>query len=87
MSDVNTNVLDPAVAKELADMRAKIESVKKDVSDFVDGKDAAINVRADDLENAACEQSATMETRLADIELALCDLSEQLVTASATPTA
>lgn len=38
----------------------------------------AISSRADDLENATCEQSENVEARLTDIEIALCDLSEQL---------
>ncbi len=82
MSDAEnrkSNVLDPAVARELADIREKAEGVKKMLSDFVDGKDMAANLRADDLENAACEQSENTEARLADIEVALCDLSEQIM--------
>ena len=84
MSETIGNALDPAVAMELADIREKIENAKKVISDFVDGKDEAINTRTDDLENATCEQSVTVESRLADIETALCDLSEQIVTARAT---
>lgn len=38
----------------------------------------AMSLRADDLENATCEQSENVEARLTDIEVALCDLSEQI---------
>lgn len=78
VSDGSQNVLDPAVAKELADVREKIEGVKKAISDFVDAKDEVTTAKTADLENAVCEQSETLESRLTDIEVALCELSESV---------
>lgn len=57
-----------------------LQDAKKTLSDFVDAKDENINARADDLENAACEQSEVLESRLTDIEVALCELSESIMT-------
>lgn len=74
------NFLSPIVAKELANIREKVEAVKKLLSDFVDEKDTNMAGRVDDLENATCEQSTNTESRIADIENALCDLSEMLIT-------
>ena len=76
---MSKNTLNPEVAKELATIRERIETAKKDLSDFIDMKDEAISARADDLENATCEQSVNIESRLTDIEIALCDLSEILI--------
>lgn len=72
----NENGLDPAVSKALARIREMLQDTKKTLSDFIDGKEEALNARSDDLENATCEQSEVVESRLADIELALCELSE-----------
>ncbi|MDE6852024.1 MAG: hypothetical protein K2J67_05985 [Lachnospiraceae bacterium] len=74
-----SKTLNPEIAKELATIRERIETAKKDLSDFIDMKDETISARADDLENAACEQSINVESRFADIEVALCDLSEILI--------
>lgn len=79
VSDGSENVLDPAVAKELAGVREKIEGVKKAISDFVEAKDEVTTAKTVDLENAVCEQSENIESRLSDIEIALCDLSEILI--------
>lgn len=80
VSDGNENVLDPAVAKELATIREKVEDVKKSISDLVDAKDEVTTAKTADLENAVCEQSETVESRLTDIEVALCELSESVAT-------
>lgn len=80
-SNGSENVLDPAVAKELANVREKIEGVKKSISDFVDARDEVTTAKTEDLENAVCEQSETVESRLADIEMALCELSESVAAA------
>lgn len=72
------NILSPIVAKELAIVRKKVEKVKKLLSDFIDEKDINMAERADDIENAVCEQSTDTESRITDIENALCDLSEML---------
>lgn len=71
--------LDPLVATELATVRERIEDSKMELSNFIDANDLLIQSRADDLENATCEQSVNIEYRLYDIEIALCDLSEMLM--------
>lgn len=78
VSDGSENVLNPAVAKELATVREKVEDVKKVLSDLVDAKDEVAAAKTADLENAVCEQSETVESRLTDIEVALCELSESV---------
>lgn len=76
---MSKKTLNPEVAKELATIRERIQTAKRDLSDFIDMKDAVISARTDDLENATCEQSINIESRFADIEVALCDLSEILI--------
>lgn len=84
VSNESDNVLEPAVSKALARIREMLQDAKKALSDFTEGKEAALNGRADDLENATCEQSEVVEQRLADIEVAICELSEQIDGTAAT---
>ena len=63
----------------MARIRELVQDAKKTLSDFIDAKDVSINKRADDLENATCEQSEIVEARLTDIEVALCELSESII--------
>lgn len=59
-------------------VRAELDAIASDQETAY----RAISSRADDLENATCEQSENVEARLTDIEIALCDLSEQLANVS-----
>ena len=68
--------IDLDVLKELKIIRDMIQDCKKRLSDFTDGKDAVLHQITDDLENAICEESESIESSLADIENALCELSE-----------
>lgn len=68
--------IDLDVLKELKIIRDIIQDSKKSLSDFTDGKDAALHEITNDLENAICEESEGIESALADIENALCELSE-----------
>lgn len=69
--------IDIDVLKELKIARDMIQDCKKRLSDFTDGKDAALHQITDDLENAICEESEGIESALADIENALCELTEE----------
>jgi len=55
-------------------VRAEIDAIATEQKTI----NKAMSLRADDLENATCEQSENVEARLTDIEIALCELSEQL---------
>lgn len=68
--------IDNDVMKEIALARKAIFEAKKRLNDYTDNKDDILTIKTEDLENALCEESETVEEALADIENALCELSE-----------
>ena len=78
MSKISLDVL-----KEIASVRKSIQQNKKELNDYTDGKDDALDERANDNENATCELSENTETSISDLENAICEQSEMVETALA----